>query len=159
MNSSPTTGSPGVFESAEDDGFGDTDLDFDDEEDDRKMSIKAFNTNMMSDVQKQAYDKLPRIVIAQPYTKSIEQAEQIHLNYNNNNSGLTNNRFSMLSRASSIMLQQSFKSSLKNKSNNSNANQFGIPFNKQLSNWSETDFCNVDEHSVCLPNNIFAGYN
>jgi hypothetical protein len=52
MNSSPTTGSPGVFESAEDDGFGDTDLDFDDEEDDRKMSIKAFNTNMMSDVQK-----------------------------------------------------------------------------------------------------------
>jgi hypothetical protein len=65
----------------------------------------------------------------------------------------------MLSRASSIMLQQSFKSSLKNKSNNSNVNQFGIPLNKQLSNWSETDFGNIDEHSVCLPNNIFAGYN
>ena len=49
MNSSPTTG---AFESAEDDGFGDTDLDFDDDDESglRKMSIKAFNTNMMSDV-------------------------------------------------------------------------------------------------------------
>lgn len=45
---SPTTGG---FDTAEDDGFGDTDLDIEDDEADmRKMSIKAFNTNMMSDV-------------------------------------------------------------------------------------------------------------
>jgi len=36
---------------------------------------------------------------------------------------------------------------------------FGMPLAKQGSTWSETDFGNVDEHSICLPNNIFAGYN
>ena len=129
------------------------------------MSIKAFNTNMMSDVQKQAYDKLPRVVVAETYRNGpIEEASSVHLNYNNNsntNNGSGGNRISMLSRASSIMLQASFKSSLKaNKAgSNSNINMFGIPIDKQNSGWSETDFGNVDEHSICLPQNIFAGYN